>query len=124
MDITPIIPSGLKVIRGYGNNSFKINDEEYSHSIVVFQNFVTAWDVKNIGDITHESLFEILNQPNDIELLLIGCGETHSPLPSLVFNLATKHKINVEIMTTGAACRTYNVLLAEGRKVAAALLLV
>jgi uncharacterized protein len=123
MDITPIIPQGKNIIRGYGNMAFKINDDEYKGNIVLLPNQVEIWDAKAGGEIVAKSL-EIITKNDEIEILLIGCGEVHIPLPQDLSRYFSSFNIGVEIMTTGAACRTYNVLLAEGRNVAAALIAV
>lgn len=125
MDITPLISEEKKVIKGYGAGIFKINsDEVFTQSICVLPDSVHHWQAQQPQDITLESLQIIINHKDDVELLLIGCGETHQPLPPPLHRQLKEHGIATEMMTTGAACRTYNVLLGEGRKVAAALLVV
>ncbi len=121
MDITPVIPEGKKVIKGYGDMAFRINDETHTGNIIVLPNRVEKWDISSASDITPQSLQIITD---DIEILLIGGGEIHIPMPKDIMLHFSAMNIGVEIMTTGAACRTYNVLLAEGRKVAAALIAV
>ena len=127
MDITPLIPSNRKIITGYGGGSFKISAENIEGSVIILQDTIIKWSIVT-GDITLESLLPIIENLNknslDIELLIIGCGETHQRLSAEIHNAFRAKHINVEIMTTGAACRTYNVLLGEERKIAAALIAV
>ncbi len=123
MDITPVIPKGQNVIKGYGNMTFKINDDEHESSIIVFPEKVLSWEVKSYDELSLESL-EHINICDDLEILLLGCGHEHRPLDATIATELQKKGIGVEVMTTGAACRTYNVLLAEGRKVAAALIMI
>jgi uncharacterized protein len=123
MDITPIIPQGKNIIKSYGNMAFKINDAEYSGNIILLPDRVDVWDIKSAENIATESL-QIITQNDTVEILLIGCGEAHMPLPPDLYQYFSDFNIGVEIMTTGAACRTYNVLLGEGRNVVAALVAV
>jgi len=119
MDITPIIPQDMNVITSYGEGSFVINNEEYNGSIILSPNSVFKWEIESFENISTKELkyIEELNP----EILIIGCGDTHQPIPIEIRKHFDDLNIGVEIMTTGAACRTYNVLLAEGREVIAAL---
>lgn len=121
MDITPLVPQGRKTITGYGGGGFKINYEFVEGSLLVFVDQVEAWDVQEASAITIDKLASVLAR-QDVELLLIGTGARTVVLdPSI--RLALKAKgIGVDIMDTGAACRTYNALLAEERRVAAAVI--
>ena len=123
MDVTPLIPSGKNVIKGYGNKTFNINDTLHNSSIIVFPDKIISWDVSSAKDIRLEKFTEILSA-KDLEILLVGCGEVHIPLDAEIHREMQKAGVGLEFMTTGAACRTYNVLLAEGRNVAVALVLV
>jgi uncharacterized protein len=123
MDVTPLIPSGKNVIKGYGNKTFKINDTLHNSSIIVFPDKIISWDVSSAKDIRLEKFTEILSA-KDLEILLVGCGDVHIPVDAQIHREMQKAGVGLEFMTTGAACRTYNVLLAEGRNVAVALVLV
>ena len=84
------------------------------------QHIVADWGVDSFSDINAETLPLIFDmQP---ELVLIGCGKTQEFLPPVIQALFFQHNIGFEVMTTDAACRTFNVLVAEGRNVVAALL--
>lgn len=118
VDITPNLTQGAQRIESYGGGGFLIAGVRYQGSVLVFPGRTVAW---NIADDMKEEDFA---QVEGIELLLIGCGAEHPlPMPAIKALLRDK-KINSEWMTTAAACRTYNVLLAEGRSVAAALIAV
>lgn len=123
MDITPVIDDGYNIIEGYGNKSFKINGVQHSNNLIVLPKSILNWDINDLSDITYESLEAIFNVDN-VDLLLIGCGEKHLPLDSSLTQKFIKRNNSIEVMTTGAACRTYNVLLAEGRNIAAAIIAV
>lgn len=117
MDITPIIPQGKNVIRGYGNGAFKINDAAVNGNIILLPDSLQPWAESDAKSLSIERIAAL----EQADIILIGCGNTHMPLPQAVYQHFAPRSIAVEIMTTGAACRTYNVLLAEGRNVAAAL---
>lgn len=124
MDITPLIPQGRKVLNGYGGGSFTVNEEDINGNIFISPENVISWNVNNPEEITSDDFAELLSKEKDIELILIGCGEKHKVISSELRNYFRSRDINVEMMTTSAACRTYNVLLSEERKVSAALIAV
>ena len=120
MDITPLIAEGKKIITGYGDGVFFINKEPIQGNIIVLPGIVIPWQVTSLETITIDSLAVLLEY--EIEILLIGSGNVHFS-PNFALKHALKQKgINVDSMSTGAACRTYNVLLSEDRRVAAALM--
>jgi len=124
MDITPLAPKGSQVITGYGNGQFKISGQVYTTPILVFPDRVTVWDVKPNVAISLENLNVVLEEEGFVDLLLIGCGKSQQVLPPKIRIALKEAGIGLEVMDTGAAVRTYNVLLAEGRRVAAALIAV
>jgi uncharacterized protein len=122
MDITPLIPEAHYVINSYGEGGFVVNKQDHNGPIVIFPEAIEAWDVNVFEDIDEASLAPIIAKADVLDVVLIGTGETQQfPSQELRFALK-KHGINAEFMDTGAACRTYNVLLSEGRRMAAALL--
>lgn len=124
VDITPLIPKGRRVIEGYGNGGFTVSSEKYSGSVIIFPDQVIGWRVKKWADFHQEELRSIISRKADIEILLIGCGNSMQFLDNSVSFELKQYGISVETMDTGAACRTYNILLAEGRDVVAALIAV
>lgn len=124
MDITPLVPKGKQVLTGYGAGGFKINNEFISGSILLFPLSCLNWDVTVASHITAFSLQPVLEAAGEVELLLIGTGFAMSLVDSALRPLLKSKGIALDIMDTGAACRTYNVLLAEERRVAAALIAV
>ena len=123
MDITPLIPDGNQIIQSYASGLFRVNGKAYEEPIIVFPDKTLSWSV--LGDDFEITDFQaVFDRSDDVEVLLLGCGRSGRAVPS-VFRQAFRDKgIVLEVMDSGAACRTYNVLMAEGRKVAAALLLV
>ena len=113
---------GKQLITGYSKDWISINNLVYPLSLVVLPDeLLLDWDVSEFDDLI-EANFECLlgYQP---EVVLLGTGATHRFIRPHLIQALTDANIPVECMTTDAACRTYNILMAEGRKVAAALIL-
>jgi len=110
------------LITGYGDDFIEINKKRYSQNLIVLANdLFLDWDVSNFAALT-PTHFDRIVEINP-EVLLLGTGAKHQFLhPKIAQNLTTKN-VPVECMTTAAACRTYNILMSEGRHVAAALLI-
>ncbi|WP_028465125.1 Mth938-like domain-containing protein [Nisaea denitrificans] len=122
MDVTPLIPEGLQLIETYGDGAFRITGVRYQGAVFVFPNETQVWQQASVEDLTAAALSPVTDRETVPEILLLGTGaRTEFILPSIRAAIREKGPV-VDIMDTGAACRTYNVLLAEGRRVAAALL--
>lgn len=121
MDITPLVPKHLQVIEKYGDKKFTITKQEYEGSVFVFAENVISWQVTKSEEISLATLEPLLQYADDLEVVLIGGGDHHYRLPNELLTTFKEKNILIETMNTGAACRTFNVLLSEGRKVAAAL---
>lgn len=122
MDVTPLIPEGRQLIEAYGDGAFRITGERYTGAVIVFPEATFPWDMNGIAGLSLEDFSLVTGREPVPEILLLGTGmRTEFVLPSLRAAVRELGPV-VDIMDTGAACRTYNVLLAEGRRVAAALL--
>lgn len=113
---------GKQLITGYSKDWISINNLLHRQSLVVLpEALILDWDVTSF-DCLNQANFECLlsHQP---EVVLLGTGATHRFIRPNLIQALTADNIPVECMTTDAACRTYNILMAEGRKVAAALIL-
>lgn len=121
MDITPLIPHGRKIIQSYGIEGFKVSGERFSAGIVLTPLYCEGWDAPiNFNDMSAQNFLFFVDK--DIDVLLLGAGKKSQFLnPDLRQDLKMQGLI-VDVMDTGAACRTYNVLMAEGRRVGAALI--
>ncbi len=124
MEVTPLVPAGRKLIQAYGEGGFRIAGGRVAGSVLVFPERVVAWPVERFADITLADLAEVLAEKPGVELLLVGCGERPPPAPPSLREDLRGAGIVADFMDTGAACRTFNVLLAEDRRVAAALIAV
>ena len=123
-DITPLVPAGRQVIEGYGEGGFRIAGTTHRGSVLVFRETTLAWAVADISTIAAEDLSTVISATPPVDILLIGCGASAVPLDAALREVLREKGIGTEIMDTGAACRTFNVLVAEDRAVAAALIAV
>ena len=114
-------PQGNNAITAYGAGFVTINGQRHEHSLIVGHDRLQQnWPVKSIDDLSSEHLTG-LDQGCDVVLMGTGARQKF-PQRSILRPLLDK-RIGVEIMDTAAACRTYNILLAEGRAVVAALII-
>lgn len=122
MDVTPLIPEGLQLIEAYGDGAFRITGVRYKDAVFVFPDETLVWEHASIESLATADLSPVTDRNLVPEILLLGTGtRTEFILPSVRAAIREKGPV-VDVMDTGAACRTYNVLLSEGRRVAAALL--
>jgi len=113
-------PSGVNTITGYGEGYVMVNGERRSSSVVVLPDRIEQWPAKTFDQLSVED-FAFLRTLN-AEIVLLGTGPRQRfPHPRLTDALA-RAGIGLEVMDLQAACRTYNILVAEERKDAAALL--
>ena len=123
MDVTPLIKEGQQIIQSYNGGLFKVSGQEYEVPILVSSQETILWQgVTSFEELTMESFNPLLEYSNFIDVVLLGTGKEMQFFdPALKFNLSQKGLV-IDVMDTGAACRTYNVIMAEGRRVVAALL--
>jgi uncharacterized protein len=126
MDVTPLIPQGKQIIEAYGEGGFRISGRRVEGSVIVFPDKVVAWAPAAAGDMSAGDLQPVsaAGRAGSVELLLIGTGTRMSQVDRGLRQTLRADGVVIEAMDTGAACRTYNVLMAEGRRVAAALIAV
>jgi uncharacterized protein len=114
-------PATLNFVRAYSPGVLRIGEHEFSRSVLLSAESLVEWRPQQIGELTAADLEPVLAlRP---EVLLLGSGARQVfPAPALLAQLYAA-RLGFEVMDTGAACRTYNVLVAEGRAVAAALII-
>ena len=115
---------GRAPIEAYGNGGFRFAGMSHRGSILCLPSAIEAWDVWAPSDMTRASFDRVVAERDRIEILLVGVGRNIMLLPRPLVDALRDAGLGVDAMDTGAACRTYNILLAEGRAVAAALLAV
>ncbi len=110
------------LITGYGESYIEINKQRYAQNLIVMpQTIVVDWHVENVSALNNDHFQGLIKLKP--EVVLLGTGKTHVFLHPKNHQILTEHGIALECMTTAAACRTYNILMSEGRLVAAALIL-
>jgi uncharacterized protein len=115
---------GRAPIEAYGNGGFRFADMSHRGSILCLPSGIHGWEPADRAALTAEDFDKILAEAEAIEILLVGMGEQLRPIPRDLRKVLTEAGISADPMSTGAAVRTYNVLLAEDRAVAAALIAV
>lgn len=111
-------------IDAYGNGGFRFAGMSHRGSILCLPTGMFAWPVSIPYGITLESLAPVLTVADDIDVLLIGTGPDIAAIPRDLRDALRARGVIAEAVNTGSAIRTYNVLLAEERAVAAALIAV
>ena len=110
------------LITGYGNDYIAINKQKYTQNLVVMPNkLILDWQATDFASLT-ETHFALLIELKP-EVVLLGTGATHQFLHPKIVQKLSQNNIPLECMNTAAACRTYNILMSEGRNVAALLLI-
>ena len=121
MKFTQQRPDGANLIRRYGADFIVVGNEEIRSSCIVSANSFSAWAPRSVEELTVESLAPLFALAPEVVVLATGTTQRF-PRASLRAEFATR-RIGLEVMEIGAACRTYNVLVSEERKVLAAVLL-
>ncbi|MBL0319051.1 MAG: Mth938-like domain-containing protein [Alphaproteobacteria bacterium] len=124
MDITPYVPQHAHVINGYSTTGFMINGTLNEGSILIAEGECRAISFHEASALTSEDIENLLQSyQGHLEILLIGTGTKQASISKgMVELIARKFNCQLEVMTTGSACRTYNILMSEGRLVVAILL--
>jgi uncharacterized protein len=115
-------PGSLHVVRGYAPGQLRIGERAYARSVIVSATtLIEDWRPQQIGELTAADLEPALALKPQV--LLLGTGASQAFPPAELLAQLYAARIGFEVMATGAACRTYNVLVGEGRDVAAALII-
>lgn len=122
MDVTPRLEAGRQRIQSYGDGGFKISGQRFDGSVFVLPDQVLHWYCPSYQSLAQPDFELIRDFAGTIDILLLGCGARPGPPRNDLVALMREDKIVLETMETGAACRTFNVLLHEDRRVAAALI--
>ena len=121
MDLVPLVAAGRQVVERYGPSGFRVTGVIWRGPVLVFPDLTVPWTLGEATAVSEESLQPVVDH-GGVQVLLLGLG---SRIPMISPDLrATLRQagISLEPMDTGAACRTYNLLIAEDRRVAAALI--
>jgi uncharacterized protein len=115
---------GRHLIDAYGAGGFRFADMSHRGSILALPTGIWAWAPVRPQDLTPELFDQVIAQGQSVQVLLVGTGRDLALLPDAVRWLLRQAGISCDVMATGAAARTYNIMAAENRPVAAALLAV
>jgi uncharacterized protein len=110
------------IIRGYREGSVTVNDQEIRQSVIITPGQILPWPPQSFADLETAHLADLSDL--EPELVLLGTGNRQQFPPPAITHPLLNQGIGVEVMDTAAACRTYNILVAEGRRVVAALLMI
>lgn len=113
--------AGLNVFTAYGDDYVAVNHEKYSKNLIVLpESIIPEWSIATVATLTPADMQVLLELGT--EIILLGTGNRLRFPQGILMRPFAPAGIGLEIMDMQAACRTYNILVAEGRKVAAALL--
>ncbi|MFL2799709.1 MAG: Mth938-like domain-containing protein [Paracoccaceae bacterium] len=115
MEINEVSFENSLPVTGYGIGFFRIGADIFRGNRFIYKNKIFDWNGFSDSNV-------ILSYRNEIDVLFVGTGSDIKNIPSAFKKSIEKHDIGIEIMSTPTACRTYNVLLGEGRRIGAALL--
>ena len=124
MDVTPLIRNDAQVIQSYEGGKFRVSGQVYEGAIIVTPEKTFAWEVPQIFTDLMPDHFRLLAtlERGKPDVVFLGTGKTMRFIAPDLKRALKEQGLSPEPMDSGAACRTYNVLMAEGRRVAAALL--
>jgi uncharacterized protein len=111
-------------IDAYGNGGFRFAGMSHLGSLLVLPSGMHRWDVSDVTTLKPTDFDPVFNEAADIEFLLLGTGPAMARPPKEITAAFAERNIPIDFMNTGSAVRTYGVLLAEKRKVAAAFIAV
>jgi uncharacterized protein len=115
-------PAQVQVIRTYGPGRFVISEREWREPVLVTPGGSVAWAVTRAEDLSVAGLTFVREGTSPAELLVLGCGARAVFVPPPLRAELKAFGLALEVVDTGSACRIYNVLVSEGRRVAAALI--
>ena len=115
MRLTEMLFVGAQPVDGYGPGFFRVGGEVYQGPCLILPTGVGPWG-------GYDDLETLLSVANDMDVLFVGTGPDISDVPLAMRNALEDAGIGLEVMASPTACRTYNVLLSEGRRIGLAVL--
>ena len=123
MTAAPFCPRRAPV-DAYGNGGFRFAEMSHRGSLLCLADGIHGWDVSDVADLGPDAMSSLIARLPPLTFLLLGTGRRQVFPPPEIRQAFFDAGLGLDPMDTGAACRTYNVLLAEGRPVGAALIAV
>ena len=124
MQLQDIEFSGQNLIEAYGDNGFRLTGGRVEGSILLLPDSVTSLQADLLSDLTLAHFEPVFTADPTIEIMILGTGKKQTFPPIEFRKHFIENNIALEVMDTGAACRTYNILASEDRPVAAGILAV
>lgn len=121
-DLTANVPAQRQLIQGYRQGGFTIGGVRHEGSVLVLPERTISWGVGGMAELSTASLAPILQAERSVEILVLGSGARFAMISQELRAALKAEGVVTESMDTRAACRTFNLLLAEDRRVAAALI--
>ncbi|GJL80969.1 MAG: membrane protein [marine bacterium B5-7] len=113
---------GINIIKAYEDDCIVVNDARHYGSVILSPEKISPnWSITHMNNIDENACEEI--QSHSAEIVLLGTGHTHEFAPAWMQAWFSNRGMGLEAMATPAACRTYNVLAGEQRRVVAALII-
>ncbi len=122
MSVTLESPEGVLLVEAYGEGGFRLMGRRVEGSLFVKETGFFPVEVNELSDVEPATIDGLIAEHGKPEILLIGTGEQMALLPKALRLHLEQESVGYDVMSTGAAARTYNVLTIEGRDVAALLL--
>lgn len=122
--MTRTTPADRVPVQGYGNGGFRFQGAFKPGSLLLLPSGPIPWSAVTMADLSEDSMAPLLALGGEVDLVILGTGDTLEFPPAGLTQRFSEIGIGLEPMATGPACRTYNVLLAEERRLAGALLAV
>ncbi len=108
----------------FGAGGFVVSGERIEGSLLILDDAARPWSPRSFAALTPADFAAVIAQPAAVEFVLLGCGLRMLPPPKVLREAFADLRLGLEVMDTPAACRLYNVLASQGRRLAAALLAV
>lgn len=124
MGLEPMHFPGRPPIDSYGNGGFRFDGLSHRGSLMILPSGIYAWNIERVEQFSVENFTTLFKEASEIEVLLLGTGHDIVRLSASLMDAFRDHVIIADSMNTGAAVRTYNIMLAENRAVAVAMLAV
>jgi uncharacterized protein len=110
-------------VDAFGDGGFRLSGQWHAGSVLILRDEALAWPVASLADLGPEALAPVIESgPREVEFLLLGVGRANALPPRAVRDALQTAGIGLEYMDTATAARTYNVLTAEGRRLACGLI--
>jgi uncharacterized protein len=119
LDITPLIAADRQIIQSYNAQGFKVSGQRFAGNVCVFVDQTCPWEFAGtLADLTPRAFSDFDISGDALDVVLLGTGGQMGFAPNEVKAFFKSKGVILESMDTGAACRTYNVLMTEGRRIA------